>query len=185
MREDATGQMGSRLERSESHVTALTPDSAYLCPMLCEGGESNEPDQHCPVCGVLLLRREDVLGTAATASVTDSRLAPEGAPEGSVLAIPDLAVLRTGEREIVYVQEEPGVYARREIITGPAGIAVIDGERSRYVPVLAGLEPGMRVVTRGNFLLDSQSALTGAASAAYGSALDTEDAAPMPSGHQH
>jgi hypothetical protein len=39
-------------------------------------------------------------------------------------------------------------------------------------------------VTRGNFMLDSQSTLTGGAAAAYGSALDAgEDA--MPAGHQH
>ena len=40
----------------------------------------------------------------------------------------------------------------------------------------------MRVVTRGNFLLDSQTQLTGAASAAYGSAIDTGDEGAMPPG---
>ena len=48
-----------------------------------------------------------------------------------------------------------------------------------------GLEEGMRVVTRGNFLLDSQTTLTGGAAAAYGSALDTGEGASVPAGHRH
>ncbi len=87
-----------------------------------------------------------------------------GAP-GSVLLLPRSAVLDSGDRKLVYVmtqeadEEDPGnerwpaVYEPREIRTG-----LRVGED---LVVLGGLEEGDAVVTRGQFLLDSQLQLTG------------------------
>ncbi len=184
MRVDAQRRWAERRAQSEPLEVAATspttqpttqpttvPEDLFACPMHPEVTGSS-PEESCPICGMFL---EPV-------QASEPALAWEDAPEGTVLAIPDLALVRTGQREIVYEEEEPGVYNGREVITGPTGHVMIDGQRELYVPVLAGLEPGMRVVTRGNFLLDSQTNLTGAASAAYGSALDTGGEGAMPSG---
>ncbi len=173
LRDDAQRQWAERWGQSETPLSSTAP---YLCPMQCEGGEAQKPDQHCPVCRMIMVPRAEVVGEEPTSQPTP--------PAGTVLTIPDVAVLRTGQREVVYIEESPGNYAGREVITGPTGMVMIEGQRETHVPVLAGLEAGMRVVTRGNFLLDSQTTLTGGAAAAYGSALDT-DAAPAPAAHPH
>jgi multidrug efflux pump subunit AcrA (membrane-fusion protein) len=127
------------------------------------------------------------MAAGAAARFSSSESMNQRVNESTLLAIPDLAVLRTGERELVYVELEPGTYVQREVITGPTGEMTMGGMRETYVPVLAGLRSGERVVTRGNFLIDSQTTLTGSASAAYGSALDTQpssssgaEPSPMP-----
>ncbi|HEX6502852.1 MAG TPA: efflux RND transporter periplasmic adaptor subunit [Terriglobales bacterium] len=74
-----------------------------------------------------------------------------GAREGMV--VPRSAVLDTGTRKLVYVAKGDGVFEAREIQTG-------EPSEERY-PVLAGLKAGEEVVTNGNFLIDSQTRLTG------------------------
>ena len=69
-----------------------------------------------------------------------------------VLHIPDTAVLRTGRRDLAFVALGHGHYEPRELVIGRGA----DGGR---VEVLAGLREGERVVTRGQFLLDSESRL--------------------------
>ncbi|MFO1463104.1 MAG: efflux RND transporter periplasmic adaptor subunit [bacterium] len=81
------------------------------------------------------------------------RLRSEGEP---VLAIPTEAFLDTGLRKFVYVELGAGNYEPREIKLGRRG--------SEYVEVLSGLQEGDRIVTNGNFLIDSESRLRGAAS---------------------
>ncbi|MBI5796404.1 MAG: hypothetical protein HZA47_08860, partial [Planctomycetes bacterium] len=44
-----------------------------------------------------------------------------------------------------------------------------------YYPVLEGLVEGDKVVTSANFLIDSQSQLTGGASALYGGAMEFKE----------
>jgi len=73
---------------------------------------------------------------------------------GSGLSIPDSAVIDTGQRKIIFVEKEPGVFERREILSGKRGTGLIE--------VLSGLSAGEKVVTQGNFLLDSESSLKGA-----------------------
>jgi len=68
-----------------------------------------------------------------------------------VLSISETAVIDTGTRHIVYVQAEPGVYDAREVTLGPRAGA--------YYPVLAGLSPGQRIVSRGSFLIDAEARL--------------------------
>lgn len=93
---------------------------------------------------------------------------------GGVLSVPASSVLQTGTRTIVYQEVSAGEYAGQEVHIGPrAGV---------YYPLLAGLDEGSRVVTNGNFLLDSQSKLTGLEAAVYDAALGEKKAMP---GHQH
>jgi hypothetical protein len=84
-----------------------------------------------------------------------------------VLAIPATAVLDTGIRKIVYIDKGNGQYVGKEVTLGP--------KAGDYYPVLEGLEEGDRVVTSANFLIDSQSQLTGGASALYGGAMEFKE----------
>jgi Cu(I)/Ag(I) efflux system membrane fusion protein len=70
---------------------------------------------------------------------------------GSKLVIPREAVIDSGTRQIVYVEKKPGVYEMRRVTLGQRG--------EDYVEVLKGIKKGERVVTSGNFLIDSESQL--------------------------
>jgi len=67
------------------------------------------------------------------------------------IVVPSLAVLRTGERNLVVLAEGEGRFAPRAVTLGS------EGEGS--TEVLAGLEPGDKVVTSAQFLIDSESNL--------------------------
>ncbi|MBU4342468.1 MAG: efflux RND transporter periplasmic adaptor subunit [Candidatus Omnitrophica bacterium] len=95
--------------------------------------------------------------------------------EDEVLAIPKDAVLDTGMRKIVWINQGNDIYEGRIIKIGPESTSVIDGAESKFYPVLSGLREGEMVVTKANFLIDSQSQLSGVAAAAYGGALGAEE----------
>jgi Cu(I)/Ag(I) efflux system membrane fusion protein len=141
-----------------------TDKIVYTCPMHPEV-IAEEPSD-CPICGMKLIQKEQ-------------------APEGTVLAIPKSAVLDTGVRKVVYVEKEVGVYIPREVEIGPEAIGVVDGQKQRFYSVLAGLIEGMKVVTQANFLIDSQSQITGQAEAIYSGALERGDEKKPPSKHIH
>jgi multidrug efflux pump subunit AcrA (membrane-fusion protein) len=90
------------------------------------------------------------------------------------LAIPKNALLDTGERKVVYVEKEKGIYEPKQVKTGPVAEVMIDGVKQKYLSVLRGLIKGEKVVTSANFLIDSQSQLTGGSSALYGGAKELE-----------
>lgn len=69
----------------------------------------------------------------------------------AALTVPSSAVLRTGARNVVFVDLGGGRLMPTEISVGQAA--------GDYVEVLAGLQPGQRVVTSAQFLLDSESNL--------------------------
>ncbi|MGH7562925.1 MAG: efflux RND transporter periplasmic adaptor subunit [Gemmatimonadota bacterium] len=71
---------------------------------------------------------------------------------GRVLAVPRSVVLRTGEKAIAFVDLGGGRLMPHELTLGMTG--------EEYVEVLEGLEPGARVVTSAQYLLDSESNLT-------------------------
>ncbi|MCC6213518.1 MAG: efflux RND transporter periplasmic adaptor subunit [Polyangiaceae bacterium] len=71
-----------------------------------------------------------------------------GAPR---LLVPRDAVVRTGERTYVYVAAPGDRFEPRRVTAGR--------EREGRVEILAGLSEGERVVTRGGFMLDSESRL--------------------------
>lgn len=70
-------------------------------------------------------------------------------PGRSALSVPAAAVVRTGERSVVFVDMGGGRLMPQDIETGQVG--------EEFVEVLAGLEPGQRVVTSAQFLLESES----------------------------
>ena len=123
-------------------------------------------DDRCPVCNMVL--KEHAL-----------RIRPEGKTVSElrfkgrrVLAVPKSAVIDTGERTVVYVDRGKAGYVVRKVVLGPEGyIDDADGRRERYVAILDGLTEGDHVVTEGNFLIDSQSQITGSAAQAYGGAI--------------
>lgn len=92
-----------------------------------------------------------------------------------ILAIPKDAVLDTGTRKIVWFDKGDGLYEGREIVIGPEATAIINEKTYKYYPVLKGAKEGEEVVTRANFLIDSQSQISGTASSAYGGALGSEE----------
>jgi Cu(I)/Ag(I) efflux system membrane fusion protein len=73
-----------------------------------------------------------------------------------VLAIPISAVMDDGTREVAFVAEPGGVFAPRTLTLGGRS------EESGMVEVQAGLAPGDKVVTDGNFLIDAESNLQSA-----------------------
>lgn len=74
---------------------------------------------------------------------------------GKVLSIPENAILDTGIRKIVFIEKEPGLFESKEIKTGKRGTG--------FIEVLSGINQNEKVVTQGNFLLDSESSLKGIA----------------------
>lgn len=72
-------------------------------------------------------------------------------PAGKVLAVPRSAVIDTGKDKVVYVESSPGIYDMKSVTLGP-----VAGE---FLPVLAGLLEGDRVVTVGTFLIDAENRL--------------------------
>jgi multidrug efflux pump subunit AcrA (membrane-fusion protein) len=122
----------------------------YTCPMHPE--VVSDGSGECPDCGMFL---EKVAG-------------------GLVLAVPRSAILDTGPRRLVYLDKGEGRYEQRQVQVGPEAEASVEGRPVKFYPVLAGLAPGDRVVTRANFLIDSQSQLTGEAAGAYSGALEAE-----------
>jgi len=72
-------------------------------------------------------------------------------PSRRALTVPTPAVVRTGERTLVFVELGGGRIEPQPIETGQS--------TSEYTEVLSGLEPGQRVVTSAQFLLDSESNL--------------------------
>ena len=105
---------------------------------------------------------------------------------GEVLTVPKSAIIDTGLRKIVFVDRGESGYEQVEVEVGPEawGISSDSETKRRYYPVVSGLTPGDRIVTHGNFLIDSQTQLTGSASGAYGGALGGEEESKPPV-HQH
>jgi len=94
---------------------------------------------------------------------------PDGNTE--VLSIPKSALLDTGRRRIVWVDKGNGQFEGRAIEIGPEAIDN-SNDFIKFYPVLMGLNEGDMVVTKGNFLIDSQSQITGVVASSFGGALE-------------
>jgi len=70
----------------------------------------------------------------------------------SAVLVPDMAVLRSGERNTVFVAKDGGSFEPREVQLGSRS-------EGNFYEVLSGLAVGDRVVTSGQFMLDSESQL--------------------------
>jgi Cu(I)/Ag(I) efflux system membrane fusion protein len=74
--------------------------------------------------------------------------------QGSGLLVPEEAVLDSGNRQVVFVQKAEGEFEPREVKTG--------AHSGGNVAILSGLSAGEKVVSSGNFLIDSESQLKSA-----------------------
>ncbi len=83
---------------------------------------------------------------------------------GKVLAVPESAVIDTGNQKIVYRQSEPGVYEGVEVSLGPK---MTNSDGVVFYPVLHGVQEGDLVVTSGSFLVDAETRLNPAAGSIY------------------
>jgi hypothetical protein len=72
-------------------------------------------------------------------------------PRGEVLAVPETALIDTGERKLAYVESMPGTFDGVEVEVGP--------RCGDYYPVVRGLDAGQRVATAGAFLIDAETRL--------------------------
>jgi len=72
-------------------------------------------------------------------------------PSRSALTVPSSAVLRTGERNVVFVQMQNGELMPQDVELGRTA--------GDYTEILSGVQSGQRVVTSAQFLLDSESNL--------------------------
>jgi hypothetical protein len=72
--------------------------------------------------------------------------------QGESLSVPNEAIIETGGRQIVYVQEG-GAYTPRDVQLG------VQGEL--FTQVLAGVQAGEQVVTIGSFFIDAEHKLKG------------------------
>lgn len=97
------------------------------------------------------------------------------------VTVPSEAIVRTGAQEQVFVQRAPGRFEPRFVVTGVAA----DGQTQ----IVSGLAAGERVVTSGQFLIDSESKLKEATAkmldAAQGGAVATQNAASPHDMSQH
>ena len=84
--------------------------------------------------------------------------------------VSNLAVIRTGERDLVIVARGGGKFYPQEVTLG----RLADG----YYPILSGLEVGQEVVSQASFLIDSESQLKAALQ-------QMKDGGAVPGGHQH
>lgn len=75
-------------------------------------------------------------------------------PLGNRLAIPRDAVLKTGERQIVFIHHGGGTLEWRNVTLGV--------QAGDWVEVREGVNPGDHIVTSANFLIDSESQLKSA-----------------------
>ena len=77
-----------------------------------------------------------------------------GHARGKVPAVPESAVLDSGERQLVLVRRGEGLFEPRTVKLGMRA----DG----YIEVMQGVQPGEEVVVRANFLIDAESNLKAA-----------------------
>ncbi|MCK9554358.1 efflux RND transporter periplasmic adaptor subunit [bacterium] len=104
--------------------------------------------------------------------------------EHLVLAIPKSAVLNTGTRKIIWIDKQNGEYEGRLVEIGPEATAAVEEKEGKFYPVIKGVSEGELVVTEANFLIDSQSQISGIAASAYGGSLESEETKAPPI-HQH
>ena len=108
----------------------------WICRM--HPGVVNDESGDCDICGMPLVRTE-ALGYVSEEEVAEKPL-----------VIPTTAPLITGKRAVVYVQvpdTNKPTYEGREVVLGPRA--------DEYYIVESGLEADERVVTQGNFKIDS------------------------------
>ena len=132
------------LMRADGRAAVSAPAGSHACPM--HTWETADSAAACPICEMAMVPVETIPGYV-----------PAGEPD-PLLSVPREAILKTGERCLAYVEVQPGTYRGVEVVVGPLAQ---DERGQEFYPILAGLEEGQQVVTRGNFAVDSQMQLAG------------------------
>ena len=138
------------------------PRGTYVCPM--HPWEASGAMATCPICEMDMV---------PVASVAGYRV---GETAGPILSVPREAIMQTGERALAYWAVGAGRYLGVDVKLGPLAQ---DKSGRAFYPVLEGLEEGQRVVTRGNFVIDSQMQIAGKPSLFDARGLGAD------SGHEH
>ena len=171
-----------RQERHRGHLASMTVDQQKNCPVTSlKLGAMGDP--------VSTQVEGRMVWTCCVACPPKLKAQPakylarlEPAPIDEVLSVPESSVIDTGDRKIVYVEAEPGVFEGRAVILGPR-----IGDR---FPVLDGLASGEKVAAAGTFLIDAESRLnpgssTGGPTAAPAADKPRSAAVPAPAPHVH
>lgn len=116
--------------------------------------------------------RDGLAAETAVGSLISGGLAPAGihtlirgagemslARNLNVMIVPEVSVIDTGSRKIVYRESDPGVYDAVEVQLGPRA--------GGFYPVLRGLQAGDKVATQGAFLIDAETRLTSGAGSTF------------------
>jgi Cu(I)/Ag(I) efflux system membrane fusion protein len=135
----------------EGHAAVLTAEEQKICPVSnARLGSMGEP--------IAVEARGRKVWTCCAACPPKLKAQPakyltrlDAPPHDEVLSVPESAVIDTGDRRVVYVEAEPGVFEGRAVVLGPR-----IGDR---FPVLEGLALGERVAATGAFLIDAESRL--------------------------
>lgn len=120
----------------------------WWCPMHPEV-TADLPGSSCEPCGGMIL----------VPRVVSYRL------PGTVLSVPASAVIDDGTKALAYVDRGAGMFDAKVLTFGP--------RCGDSFPVVAGLEPGDRVVTQGAFLVDAETRLNPSLAASYFGAGNT------------
>ncbi len=73
------------------------------------------------------------------------------ATSGKLLAVPQMAVVDTGDSKLVFVESAPGMFDAVPVVLG--------ARIGEFFPVLDGLQPGQKVASAGAFLIDAETRL--------------------------
>ncbi|MBI4871177.1 MAG: hypothetical protein HY814_06380, partial [Candidatus Riflebacteria bacterium] len=150
---------GGRFTVACSSHPDLEPGEGGFCGKCCPGGSPPaSADGAARTTGVCCsLSPKGVWVDAGPCPVCRTRCRPVVIEK--VLAVPDVAVIDTGTRKVVYLDLGGGVFDAVEVELG--------SHTGGYYPVQKGLQAGARVVTAGAFLVDAEARLSPAAGAAY------------------
>ena len=74
-----------------------------------------------------------------------------GGPKENIIVIPLEGLIRTGRQERVIIDLDEGRFEAREVVSGI--------ESGDYVEIIQGVDEGERVVTSGQFLIDSEASM--------------------------
>jgi Cu(I)/Ag(I) efflux system membrane fusion protein/cobalt-zinc-cadmium efflux system membrane fusion protein len=156
----------ARISSSVLQAVLLTGTVSYL-------KSSADPDTRTIAARVQIENPQGQLRPGMFVQVSFDAPLNDGSP--AQLAVPRSAVLDTGNEKVVYIARGEGVFEKRSVVTGAVG--------DEFYSVTKGLQAGDRVVTHGNFLLDSQTRLTGNITGMFGgSKAFGADAAAEPAG---